>query len=139
MDASNAQRHAFPVEAAATVTPDRFRRYEIAPTTLLCTLKPTTDQARFFARDRIAAAEDAGSKPGKVIGSASSVNDCRLSKRAKVKVRVPNRVGITGGIVAGAKDDTIPQWGRDDVLARRRTIGSRKSRKQTAKSMRAGR
>lgn len=115
----------FPVEADATCTPDRFRRYEIHPVTLLATLKPTTDQARFFARDRIAEAENAGSKPGKVIGSATSVNDCRLSKRAKVKVRVPNNVTITGGrCITEDRADQCAQWGHKATIASKRNVKS---------------
>lgn len=33
---------------------------------------------------------------------SKSVKDCRLSKNAKLHIRVPNRVGITGGAVDGA-------------------------------------
>jgi hypothetical protein len=99
-------------------------------------LSQTTDAGFHFTRDVIAAAEDAGSKPGKQVGASKSVKDCRLSARSKLAVRSASRVGITGGDVAGAKDDTIPTWGKDDVLARRRTIGSRKSKQRTAKQIR---
>jgi hypothetical protein len=38
--------------------------------------------------------------------SSSSVKDCRLRARQKVVVRVPSRVGVTGGYSEGAQADS---------------------------------
>lgn len=38
---------------------------------------------------------------------SKSIRDCRTGKRQKIVQRVPAKVGITGGYVAGARDDNF--------------------------------
>jgi len=115
------------LDADATCTPDRFRKYEIDPVHLLTKLSPNVDSGRFFQRDRIATAEDNGSTP------TQGFRPCSRNVKAPV-THTKGACGVTGGFVEGATPDArCTEWGRDDVLTSRRTPGSRKSRRAAAK------
>lgn len=69
----------------------------------LTRLSPTTDSARYFRRDPIASAMDAGSMPTQGFRPTSnSVKDCRLTAGTAIRPRSKSRVGVTGGYVEDA-------------------------------------
>jgi hypothetical protein len=112
-------------------TPERFRKYEIHPVTLLAQLKPTTDQARFYRFDAIKASEDCGTTPTQGFRPAS--------KNVKRPVTHTKGIsGITGGIVEGASPSADSQsWGHSDIVGQRRCAKSarkldRRDRKRAA-------